>query len=93
MPTRHKKYQDIFWYQNIFLMKMNSSPTTRNLHICPCSTINNKVSKVTGNQTMLGSKPPARCCHSNNGGKKNIVQKHLPCSKKIRNIYMFSLSG
>jgi len=50
------------------------------------------VSKATGNQTMLGSEPPARCRHSNHGDKKDIVLKHLPCSKN-RNNHMFSLPG
>ncbi len=62
-------------------MKVNTSPMTRNLHMCPCSTINNKVSKATGNHTMLGTEPPARSLHRNNGGKKHMFLKHLPCSK------------
>ena len=37
--------------------------------------------KATGNQTMLGSKPPVRCHYSNNGGKKDMFLKHLTCSK------------
>ena len=48
--------------------------------------------KATGNQTMLGPEPPTRCHHSNHGGKKDIVLKHLPCSKN-RNNHMFSLPG
>ena len=48
--------------------------------------------KATGNQTMLGSEPPTRCRNSNHGGKKDIVLKHLPCSKN-RNNHMFSLPG
>ena len=39
---------------------------------------------------MLGPEPPARCCHSTNGGKKDML-KNLPCSK-WRNIHVFSLS-
>ncbi len=80
-----KKCQDILWNQQYFLVKINSSPMKRKLHMCPCSTFINKqwYQKATGNQTMLGSKPPTRCCHSNNGSKKDMVLKHLPCSKNI----------
>ena len=48
--------------------------------------------KATGNQTMLGSEPPARCRNSNHGGKRDIVLKHLTCSKN-RNNHMSSLPG
>ncbi len=40
-PQNAKKYSGI---QKNFFMKINSSPTQRNLHMCPCSTINNKIS-------------------------------------------------
>ena len=59
------------------------SPTMRKLRMCPCSTfiIKQWYQKATGYQTMLGYEPPTRCHHSNNGGKKDMVLMHLPCSK------------
>ena len=83
-------------------MKIKSSPTTRKLDMGPCGTFIYKhgtkksdwKSYHAGNSrvTMLGSEPPTRCRNSNHGGKKDIVLKHLPCSKN-RNNHMFSLPG
>ena len=88
-----KKHQELFWYPKYFLMKINSSPTTRKLCICQYGIINNNVSaKVHGNQTMLSFELLTQCCHSSNGSKRNIFTKHPTCSRN-RNNHMFSLPG
>ena len=69
----------------------------RKIHYCRRKK-KSKVSKATGNQTMLlankvtmlGFEPPIRCRHSKNRSKRDIVPNHLPCSK-WRNIHVFSL--
>ncbi len=77
-----KRCQDILWHQQCFLMNINSSPTARNFHMCPCSTFLNKqwFQKATGNQTMLGFEPLTRCCYSNSESKKDVVPSlpHVP---------------
>ena len=47
-----KKCQDIFWHQQYFLTKINSSPMQRKLRMCQCSTFINRqwYQKATGNQ-------------------------------------------
>ena len=55
----------------------------RKLNTGPCGTFINKqwYKKATGNQTMLGPKPPTRCCHSNHGGMKRTLSlsiSHVP---------------
>ena len=50
-PKNANKFSGI---KNIFLTKVNYSPTPRNLHMCPSSTINNKVSESNWKLNHVG---------------------------------------
>ena len=79
--NKTKKYQEIFWYPTYFSQEDEFFSHNKKLHMSMWHYQQQGISKATGNETMLGFEPLTWCHHSNNGDKKDIVQKHLTCSK------------
>ena len=73
-----KKYSGI---QNIFKHKFISHDK-KFTHMPMWHYYQQGISKSTGNQAMLGFKPMTQCRNTNNGAKKDIVQKASPIFQK-----------